>query len=84
MKKRRVEVTVTQVQYRQQTIEVDIDDSVSDDDICEELAWDEFEIDDNIEWIDASEYYEEDDIPNVDSNRYDVYRGNKHVTGGHL
>lgn len=84
MEKRIVEVTITQVQYRQQTMEVEVDDSISDDDICEALAWTEFEIDDDVEWIDASEYYNEDDIPGVDSDRYDVYRGDEHVTGGHL
>jgi hypothetical protein len=83
MKKRRVTVTITEVQYRTQEIEVDVPKEIEDDDVCEFLIYTDFEVDDDVEW-ETYDGYEENDIAGVDSDRFDVYRGGEQVTGGHL
>lgn len=81
---RKITIGITEVQYRQQTFEIIVPDEIKDDDVFDFLCGIEHECDDDVEWEDCSSSYEEDDIPGVDSNRYDVYRNDKQVTGGHF
>jgi len=85
MNKRKVTIGITEVQYRTETQEVKVPDEIKDDDVCEWLCDHVygFECSEDAEW-ESWDGYDEDDIPGVDSDRYDVYRNGKQVTGGHL
>lgn len=80
---RKVTVSITEVQYRQQTFEVIVPDDIDNDHICDYLCNTEYEIDENVEW-ESVDSYDEDQIMGIDSDRFDVYQNGKQVTGGHL
>ena len=85
MEKRHVIMTITKVAYKQQSFDIEVPKEIKDDEIYDYLVENagEYEVDDTIEWERTFDY-KEDDIPGVDSDRYDVYRGGKQVMGGHL
>lgn len=80
--KRKVIITLTEVAYRHQTIEIEVDESVDDDDVGETIDFGAYEIDENVEWIHVDSY-DDGDLPGVDSDRFDVWRGKEQMTGGH-